>query len=207
MSTRVPQIGISAWRVVLATIGLFAFFQTQALASTALPPDRAALVFFKCIPYNQAWEDADEVVIEVVAIHPAQLDRATTIADYLKAISEQAHKKDPSVPSLSTSVSVLTDPRELAKRPDEPDVLFLVSGDQAPAAGVMGNLAQAAISRSILIVSESEERLEDVSSLAFVVSTKNNRPEIVIHLERSKAQGARFKIGLVRLARVWERTP
>ncbi|MCB9466287.1 MAG: hypothetical protein H6682_21515 [Candidatus Eisenbacteria bacterium] len=204
MSTRAPHNPNALLRLALIAIGLLACLQTGALGSGLLPPERVALLLFKVIPYNQVWDGAEALRFEVVATGRADLDRATAIADYLEAYSEQAQKKGATTPRLTASVVLLDELESLTQRPEPPAALLLIGGRDVPTPSPFEELARAAVLRSILIVSDTEERLMDSSSLAFVHSTKSNRPEMVLRLERSKAQGARFTASFIRLVRLWE---
>ena len=204
MPTRVPYNPTPLLRIVLAAIGLLACLHTGAQGSGLLPPERAALVLYKVIPYNQVWDGAKALQFEVVATGREDLDRATAIADYLEAYSEQSRKKGAATPRLTTSVVLLGDLGNLAERPDPPSALFLIGGADVPTSDAFEELGRAAVLRSVLIVSDTEERLMDASSLALVHSTESNRPEMVLYLERSKAQGARFRASFIRLVRLWE---
>jgi hypothetical protein len=171
-----------------------------ARADSQLPLDRSALLLYKCVPYVQTWAGVDTLRLQIVTSSPRDGGRAEELASYLREISDHARRQDPKAPLLRSATCTLASLSESHFRGRAPHVIFLIAGDAVPAAPSLSALRGLASRHGFLIVTDQLELMEETAALGFVLSGEN-RPEIVLDVERARAQGAQLSAGLVRLAR------
>jgi len=171
-----------------------------SIAAETLPPERSALVLYKCLPYNQAWDGLESIEIEVLVLRQEDLESAENFAAYLGDIATRAREKDPSSPAVRARGRTVGAAQVEGYSDSPPQILFLLSTENTPSEDALRDLQRMASQHSILLVTDQTGILDEYAALGFVLS-ETRRPEIVIDLERARLQGARFRAGFVRLAR------
>lgn len=190
-----------AGMLLLAVAATLLASATVARGTDLLPAERAALVVFKSLPYNQTWSDRESLVVRVIAFGPAGVPRAEEIGSLLEDISRQAASNGVGGPRVQARAGTWTDLESEGLPDPTPDVLFLVSAGAAPPDSALRTVTDLGVRHSILVATDDAGILESVASIGFLLSPAN-KPEIWVDLERARLQGARFQAGFLRLARL-----